>query len=541
MNPHSTKSLTRTLGIVLQNPLRALSLAAKKLRKPAVPQNSSFCYAREDDSIQTIIYLYNYWSENYKIERPTIQFQLITPQGETSAPYSITLEPNGCAAVRVEEILSRVGMKKPFEGSVLTTISSPNLVEGRPLQMNVDYFHSKGKRISTVHSQWGITHEKQHELLASFHVIVDKETDTHLVLRNTLSKKTKHATTPPALTLTNHLGKSLHATIPSLPPHGMARISVRELFPDAEKFLEGKPGNVEVSSETVMGRCLFYHHHSPTDTFTFDHATQHHAMKGDYSYSLEEMQRMGIGPVAVGPVRVDANEDTYLLPFVDFLGEEKEYFMDLHLYDAQGNEILKREKILTLHPHAIPRMALQPLLREMKISLPFEGSFQLSMHASSSNAKFPRTFHIIAGYQSAHGTTEYQFDSGLFNMPEHNLSNEYQTTKIFGRIKASENHSPAICLINASGNKHYSRATSTLISVFNPLGETIGEKTIVIPPRGCAFVQLSKEFPELVQALSPWEGNGVVKVRDRTARVVGPHIIIDRHGEFEAIDHLVGG
>lgn len=541
MQTHSTKSLTRTIGVVLQNPLRALSLAAKKLQKPAIPENSSFCYVREDEHVQTVIYLYNYWSENYKIEKPQITFELITSEGNAMGKYPVTLEPNGSATVRVADIISHVGAKKPFEGSVLATIASPNLVEGRPLQMNVDYFHSNGKRVSGVHSQWGLTTEKQHELLASFHVVVDKETDTHVVLRNTLSKKSKHQTISPKLILTNHSGKKIETTIPPIPPHGMARVNVRELFPDAQTFLEGKAGNLEVSTETIMGRCLFYHHNPAKNTFTFDHATQHHGMKKDFSYTLEEMQCMGIGPVAVGPVRVDKKEDTYILPFVDFLGEEKEYAMDLSIFDQEGKRILHQEKILTLHPSAVPRLHLQPLLEKAKIALPFHGSFQLSMHASPTNAKFPRTFHIISGYSTLNQVTEYQFDSGLFNMPENNLSNEYQTTKIFSRIMATPEHSTLLCLINASGGKEYARASSTQIAVFNTSGQTIGEKTIVIPPRGCAFVYLSKEFPNLVQALSSSGGNGSVKVRDRTARIVGPHIILDQQGEFQCTDHLVGG
>ena len=534
------ESIPRAVMVTLSNPLRAMTLAKKKLSAPRVPENSSFCYVREDEKMSTTIYLYNYWSENYKIERPEITFNILNADGKNLGKKSVVLEPNASAAVRVGDILTHVNVPTPFEGTVLTTITSPHLVDKRPLQMNVDYFYANGSRVSGVHSQWGKLSEPKKEMLASFHVDVKPDINTHVVFRNTFHQTKNVPGVHAQLSLINHRGVKMVQNYPDISPHGMKKISVRDHFPNTETFLEGKHGNLEVTSSAEMGRCLFYHEMSD-GSFCFDHATQYLGEQEDFAFTLEQMKQMGIGTVGVGPVYVSGERDTYVIPFADFFQKETVYSLDLTIFDANGKTILMRPRAATIHPGETPRIAMGSLLSEEGISLPFEGVYRLSYHVAETIPRYPRTFHTITGYTFPRGKTEYQFDSGLFNMPTHNFSNEYQTSKIFSRVLVNENFNTMIFLTNASGETGYSKTSATTLSVFDPSGKTVAEKTIAIPANGCVFVHLEKEFPSLKKDLSEGNGVGTVKVRDRTTRIVGAHFILGPNGDWLASDHLVGG
>ncbi len=540
MHTINPATFSRSLQMIIFHPLRAFSLLKKKLKQPRVPENSSYCYFVENGDVNTTIYLYNYWSENYKIERPEIKFHLLDMDGNEKGTHTVTLPPNGCAAVKGKDLLAAAGMDS-LEGSVLTTITNPLLVQGRPLQMNVDYFFANGKKVTGVHSQWGINPDPKDEQLASFHIQVHTTQDTFVVFRNTLHKKHAPRAEPVSMELINHKGEKRETTLSTIPPMGMRKVSVKELFPGSEAFLDGKPGNLKVSSHTEMGRCLFYHHDAEENEYTFNHATQNLLFNGNGSYTLEEMKRMGIGPVGAGPVRVEGKWDTYLLPFVDFFEDVDHYFLDLCLFDGSGKKILELPQHVKMTPRTVTRIDFADVLAKGGISTPFEGSFRISFHIEERITKYPKGLHYIAGFSHGKHHTEFQFDSGLFNMPTHNLSNEYQTSKIFSRALSTNDFQTSIFLINSSGETGYAKESTTQLYVFDAEGKTIGEKTIKLPANGSRFITLEEEFPTMKEALASSQGNGVVKVRDRTARISGFHFIQDRKGNFQCSDHLVGG
>lgn len=540
MHSLNPATLTRSLQMIIFHPLKAFSLLKKKLKQPRVPENSSYCYFVENEELSTVIYLYNYWSENYKIERPEIKFHLLDMEGNEKGTHVVFLSPNGCAAVKGNDLLSAAGIQS-FEGSVLTTITHPLLVQGRPLQMNVDYFFANGKKVTGVHSQWGINAEPKDEVLASFHVQVHSDRDTFVVFRNTLHTKHAPRAEPVTIELLNHKGEKKETTLSTIPPMGMRKVSVRELFPESDSFLDGKPGNLNVTSHTEMGRCLFYHHDANENEYTFNHATQNLLLNGNGFYTLDEMKRMGIGPVGAGPVRVEGKWDTYLLPFVDFFEDVDHYFLDLCVFDHAGKKILERPQHLKMTPRTVTRIDFNEVLSKGNVPQPFSGSFRLSFHIEERTPKYPKGLHYIAGFSHGNHHTEFQFDSGLFNMPTHNLSNEYQTSKIFSRALSTNEFQTSIFLINSSGETGYAKESKTQLYVFDAEGKTIGEKTIKLPANGSQFISLEEEFPNMKNDLSSCHGNGVIKVRDRTTRISGFHFIQDRKGNFQCSDHLVGG
>jgi hypothetical protein len=233
--------------------------------------------------------------------------------------------------------------------------------------------------------------------------------------------------------------------------------------------------------------------------------------------------------------------DTYVLPFVDFPPGISEYAFDLTVFNASGEEVARTHEPLVLHPGAVPILRFKELLPTMGIKLPFEGSFRLSYHLREETPTYIKGFHFIAGHQEGSYRTEYQWDAGLFNMPTHNLSNEYQTTKVFCRILVNDRFKTSVFLVNPSGERGYSRSTKTNLTIFNPEGNVIGEKLISLPPNGSVTLDLEEHFPGVRERLSPWGGSGIFKVRDTTSRVTGFHYVQDRHGNYLAADHLFGG
>lgn len=527
---------------VVQNPVKALYFARTKLIKPKLIENSSFFYAREDEEMSTVLYVYNYWSENYKIERPELTYTLLDAAGRDLGSMSLTLEPNSVNAVPVSKIMDACHVSKPFEGSVLGTIASEKLFDKRPFQMNVDYFYDNGKKMTSVHSQGGFAPYPDEELQTSYHISGEENQETFLVIRNTLTgKRFNGKKFAPVISLLNHRGERIEKKGPVIPPKGMARVKITELFPEARAFLDGKAGNAEVKLGAEVLRSLFYIYDSKKKTYSFNHGTEHKTVNPKSFFTYSEMKQMGVGPVNDNWLIENVDLHTRSIPCVNICEGESSYHLDLTIFDEAGKKIGMKEKVCTVSRGTVPTLDFSEILSTMSVQTPFQGTFQLSLHAEEGTQKYPRTFSLITEFYNDAQHGGVQFDSGLLNMPTHNLSNEFQTTKIFGRVIANEKFKTKIGLINGSGEAGCTRASNSQIMLIGGDGKIIDEKTILLPPNGAQMISLEESFPEIQKQLASWNGVGLIKVRDRTCRVIGYHFVENRHNELMAVDHLVGG
>lgn len=527
----------------IENPIKALYFARKTVHKPKTIQNSSFCWISEGAEFSTTLYLYNYWSENYKIERPTVVFAVYDVHGKLKGEYPATLEPNGTTSFPVATILEKIGVSLPFEGSILGKITSEKLADKRPFQMNVDYFYDNGKKITSVHSQGGLASYPDTEIQTSFHVSSEPHQETYFIVRNCLDGSMLNGKAfAPTIALLNHKGQRLTAKGPKIPPRGLARIRTRELFPQLDSFLEGKPGNAEIEVGAEVLRSLFYIYDTKTHTYTFNHGTEHKTVYSEHFFTLEQMNQMGIGPVGVGWIIEDNQQHTRLIPCVNICEGEDEYGLNLTLFDTSGKVLVHKEGFTIVRRGETPSIEMHDWIKKAGIASPFTGTFRLSMQAREQNKKYPKLFSFITEFYDKHDLAGVQFDSGLHNMPTHNLSNEFQTTKVFSRIHESGTFHTRIGLINSSGEKGCTRESNTLIQLLGGNGAILGEKTIIIPPNGSRWINLEECFPTIHQDLKPWGGIGTIKVRDRTCRVVGFHFVgRKKESTFLAVDHLFGG
>lgn len=539
---YSGQVLQKAVSTLVKNPLKAWRFASSKLVKKTVVENSSFCWVKEDEEFSTVLYLYNYWSENYKIQEPVLNLTLLDSAGKDYGVLKVRLLPDETRAIPVSELMQSLGVSKPFEGSVLAMISEKGLVENRPFQMNVDYFYAGGKKVTAVHSQGGFALLPDGEIQTSFHISADPKQDTFLIVRNSLNGDGFNKKTfSPVITLLNHKGEQLQAKGPSIAPKQVVRISVKNLFPQAEDFLESKPGNAEIRLGAKVLRNMFYIYDEQIKTYCFNHATEHKTADTTRYFTPEQVQLMGIGPVGVNWVLDDGSLHTRLIPCINLCEGEKSYYLDLAAFYPDGSLALSEEKVSKVSKGEVPVIEFPRLLKKHKVRIPFEGTFRLSIHHSPEIKKYPSGFSYITEYYDKARWTAIQFDSGLFNMPNYNLAKEFQTTKVFSRVIYNNDFYTSIGLVNPSGETGCNRISNTNVRLLNAKGDVVGEKTIQLPTNSSVWVDLKEWFPDIEEHLKDSKGIGTVKVRDRTCRVIGFHFVDDCNKISLAGCHMFGG
>src|SRR5579883_1828257 len=81
---------------------------------PEVTKNQGQCWFFESEDFHTRVYVYNYWTENYKIPNATLTYTLFDSAGKQVGTGSEPLSENYTAAFDSRELIPRHGLRRPF-------------------------------------------------------------------------------------------------------------------------------------------------------------------------------------------------------------------------------------------------------------------------------------------------------------------------------------------------------------------------------------------------------------------------------------------
>ncbi len=514
---------------------------AKKLRDAVVRRlpktNSSFCWIKEGEGISTVMYVYNYWVENYGIPRVRLRWTLFDEAGRRRGRGRRELRVDETAAIAAADLLREANVTGPFEGNLVFELTHPRLRPGLPVQVLGEYRAADGT-MSCVHSQWGFYERTRPKGAAGghIHVFSDDTYETVIISQNcSRSQRARDLrANAPRVTFYNAGGDARAVTMPSIPPCGFAHYMLRDVVSDGDRFLSGGSGNARVEMATPSIR-TFHYHRRRDGSISVNHAAGDYASRPDrVTPALREtFDRFGRGPLAIGPAwEGDGVSSRYVLHnnYVP-IGS---YAFDVHLYDVDGGLKLHRPAYVVLDPRQTRIVSLAKLLKEGGLVSPFRGSVQFALSLRSDAILCPSVFQLVTELSAGGRIAGCDAGSDVFNAAP-------QRTKIFARALETSDYETWVCVANPSSDPCGGRPSTTTVSLITADGRARLTASVAIPTQGALFQPLHAVFSEAAAFLDRTGGIGLLKVRDVTTRLYGYHIVRHRTLGSVAIDHLIGG
>ena len=507
------------------------------VRRQLPTTSSSFCWIKEGEGVSTRVYVYNYWSENYGLSRVRLQWALYGPDGRRVGRGVRPLRRDETIVIAAADLAREAGVALPFEGNLVCQLRDRRLRRGLPVQMLGEYLNHDGTP-SCVHSQWGFFEPTRPKGAAGghIHVIADGDYDTVIVPQN--CSRSRRASdvraNAPRVTLYNAAGESRSATATAVAPCGFARLSVRDLVPDADIFFAGRSGNARVEMWTPSIR-TFHYHRKRDGSISVNHAA------GDYASQPERvvplpyaaLERLDRGPLAVAVAwEGDGVSSRYVL-HNNYVPVGAHHF-DARVYDTAGKLILHRPEHVVLGPRQTRVITLASLLAEASITAPFRGTVQFALSLRPELTVYPPVFQLISEMSASGRIAGADAGSDIFNAPP-------GRTKVFARVVENSDYETWFCVSNVASNPAQAGPSSTTVSLISGDGMARLTTTVEISAQGAVFARTSDLFPEAAAFLAPGGGLGLVKVRDVTRRLYGYHMLRHRRTGALAMDHLIGG
>jgi hypothetical protein len=253
-----------------------------ELQKAAILRSSAVFYVLQSDAVSTEVLLFNYWFHKRGIKDLTLALTLRDIGGFVVYRVTEVINFMGARTVTGAELLQKAGRPpESFEGSLeIEVMSSVNL--HIPYPAVVVRYHGAGWH-STAHSYSRFLAESSGDSVERINAVQltcegnwtvhpNPELDTFFVVHNGRCHIEPHET---RLTLTNHRGARLEATLPDI---SYKPWETRRFFPgrhmDVTGHLDGKPGCVEITTRVggVFPRMLCGHERVTDGALSVDHS-----------------------------------------------------------------------------------------------------------------------------------------------------------------------------------------------------------------------------------------------------------------------------
>jgi hypothetical protein len=498
--------------------------------------NSAFCWIKEGEGVSTLLYVYNYWSENYGMARVRIRWILCDRNGRRLGKGIRELRPDETAVIPAAALLAEAGVTAPFEGNVVLELSDRRLQTGRPLQMLGEY-HSAAGAVSCVHGQWGFYERSRARGAAAghIHVLADADYETYIVTQNcSPSRRAADArANTPRVTFFAARGEARTVEGKSIAPWGFDRYSVATMLPGGEAFLRGG-GNASVQSWTPSIRTFYYHRHRRDGSISVNHAAGDYAALPARSAPLSRaaLARFGRGPLTVALAWSGEGIASRYVLHNNYVPVGTHAF-DVSLFDLDGVLKLELKEDLVLSPRETRVVLLTDLLSRAGMGPAFKGTVQFAL--SLREVACPSVFQLVPEYIAGDRLSACDVGSDVYT------PDPSQRTKIFARAVETATRETFVCVAHPSSDPAWTAPSGTTISLIAGDGSARLATEVAIPIQGALFAPVATMFPDAARFLERSGGVGLLKVRDVTARLMGYHLVRDRPSGALAIDHLFGG
>jgi hypothetical protein len=479
--------------------------------------------------------LHDYWGDAYGIERVEVVASLLGADGALRGRRTIAAAPGATTLLRATELCAAHAVALPFEGQLLLEVTDERLVAGRPVQVHADYTFPGGR--TGVHGQYGLMAMPTAHLAGNLRLDPQRGSTTWLIVANHYVGPGGPCALRAGVTVADADGRGRHVELAPLPPLGVRRVVLHELFEGLTTFLAGRPGHVRVrvpcpgtrlTAFTAYpdGRVVANH---GTDDRVFD---RNPGLPGDWTATW---------PVTATPVYWDAHRDT-TLTFVNRWGPvPAEQRVTVQLYDARGSRLAERR--LTVPRDGVRELVLGELCRAAGLRPGLVALAESTTEPARPRRQRPVRFDVVVGLL-LHGRRvgEVQAGSEIYNAaPPAGLAwPDLRRTRTFARVDLSPGTEQRLFLAHPRGAPDPGAVAAARLTLLDRRGEPVAQQEIGLPPHGFLDASLDELFPTGRRRLGP-TGGGALRIRSVDARLIAYHTVCPPGQAAVSFDHLMGG
>jgi hypothetical protein len=502
----------------------------------AAAENSSFTWAVADDDLTTRVWLHNYWSDAYGIERPVLDATLIDGGGCEVATWVIALAPNATEVIDVREQCRQAGQVLPFEGQLLLRLAHDNVVAGRPVQVFAEYVGDCGEATG-VHGQYGLVEKPFGQLISGMRVEAGRGVRTAVVFANTFEGSHGGTAMRTGLEVRNAAGQRRHLQLDRLAPRATQRVYLDDAFPGLAAFLGGSTGHMRLQLPCPTSRVANFVefgdgrrvvNHGTVDR-TFD---QGRGRPPSWTESWPVASALGV---------CTERRDT-VLTFPNVFGPiAGDYDVRTDVYAPSGDHIGTR--VTRVPQGGLGQCSLRDALHDWGVALPAFVHAEVSVHPIEGIPEWPAYIDIlVAIVDDATLAAEVQVGGEFFNaaIPDGIPAPDIRRTRTFGRVEVTAGSTTWLFLANPAGRTGYDVTANPMLTLFDLEGTAVATARLEVPPHGCVLIQIADLFSAGMEALGD-NGSGVVRVRDTSARLYGYYCVETAGARTMPICHLIGG
>lgn len=510
----------------------------RQAKAPTLVENSSFTWAVAEEDRTTLVWIHNYWSDGYGIDRPEIVSTLLDSSGTSLKDWRVVLEPDSTHVVDVREICRELGLGLPFEGELLMRVAHEKLFAGRPLQAFAEYVRDDGEATG-VHGQYGLMRTPAAQVVGTMRVEARADMRTAVIVTNPYLGPGGPHPLRARLTVLSADGRQQSAGVPSVPSMGTRRVYLDEAFPNLEAFLEGEPGHFLLKLPCPSSRIANFieyadgsrvANHGTIDR-TFDQGA---GAPAGWTASV---------PVASTFVRCDEHRDT-VLSFSNNWGPiAADYSVTSTFYSLAGVSLATYTRTV---PHlGFHHVSARELLSRAGISGPTVAHAEITIKPESEVSESPAQFDVLLGYYKADQlVAEVQVGAEFINgdIPPGVRLPDVRRTRVFGRVAVGDGRRTRVFLAHPSGCQGpYDKVAQPLFTLIDMAGTSRSTwQAPEMPPHSALLVDIDEIFPDARQLLGP-TNSGTVRVRDTEARLFGYYTTETDGATTFPICHLIGG
>ncbi len=345
------------------------------------------------------------------------------------------------------------------------------------------------------------------------------------------------------VTLYNEQGNEKRVPLPPFKPFSMRRIMISELFPDAEIFLGGRLGQVEIEGNfpQIMKRIAYGIQNKQTGTFSFDHA-----------FHVVDSQMTVEGSIRV-PMTAEQRERWPKGWFTPFFVIETEQVsssailfhsvrdilpkhIDLLLYDMEGKRLKEIPSYAYLSKNEVKRVDVRELLLQHGIPLPFIGMVELIYHKDPSYKYYSRVLDVCVEYNTKGRFGSVIYGSELWNGPKAIQNNKYHSCS---RIVCNEAQTTYLAISNCGYTYDYSLSTRFTLNLCSK-GGIKRKATGILGPNATIFKAIDEFFPDAQELLAGTQGVGYSLTTDiDCSYLVHQFMTQDRKSGVFAVEHNI--
>lgn len=431
-------------------------------------------------------------------------------------------------------------LKAPFSGS-LWVKQRLKTDDGRVIKKDgqfnathtyIDYFQP-GNFVATLHDYCAFLPDRgvTPTFLGMIPAYAGKTHETFLVLH---AAESGIGPKDVEITISNSKGEERSAPLPVLAPFAMRRLFIGQIFPDAEKFLGGEPGQILLKGvfRQLLTRIAYGVRHGATGAFSMDHC-YYGVVHPELRFTREQRKKIPKG--LSNPFLVVEDDKVSTSAFLFQCApdpDQKE--VDLLVYDESGRCVARRTPFGRLEGQTVRRLRMRDILAEAGIRPPFVGHAEILHHEDPAKESYPRNLDLNVEYSSGGRLAHVIFGAELWNSSKPIVNENYRSAC---RIVCDDVHTTLLAISNVSYDYDYAVEVPFTLTLIGG-GKMLASRRLAIAPNATIFKPIDEIFSGARELLAASGGVGLAVTTDiNVAYLTHLFLTQDRRSGALSVEH----